>query len=327
LLAAFAALLPRTTEAVVVERVVAVVGEKAILLSDLRKRARPFLIRLYATVPDGPPRAAHESRILSQLIERMVDEVLESRAATRNDTTVSAAEIDKALRNIARAGGVSLSKLFKDIRRDTGMSEVEYRQEVRRQVLEGKLLNRMVQNQRVTKKELRDMYEKVVKQERKILLYTPAWVVLRVGEKPNAEVLKARTEFAGAIVKQLREGGDFTALAEQFSEDPSTARKGGSLGIRAVQGSPRAQSGKFKMLSKGLEGRVLGLEPGEVTEPFRYKDALVVMTIISRQTSRYTSYEAARQEMFERVRGEKLQAVKTKWLKDLRQRTHVDVRL
>jgi len=31
--------------------------------------------------------------------------------------------------------------------------------------------------------------------------------------------------------------------------------------------------------------------------------------------------------MFERVRGAKLQKVRGKWLKDLRRRTHVDVRL
>ncbi|MEQ9317600.1 MAG: hypothetical protein RIF41_00525, partial [Polyangiaceae bacterium] len=60
LLAVALGTLAPTSEAVVVERVVAVVGEKAILLSDLRRRARPFLVRLYAQIPSGPQRAAHD---------------------------------------------------------------------------------------------------------------------------------------------------------------------------------------------------------------------------------------------------------------------------
>jgi hypothetical protein len=63
-----------------------------------------------------------------------------------------------------------------------------------------------------------------------------------------------------------------------------------------------------------------------VSEPFRFKDALVIMHLKSRQPSRYNSLKASRVEMIERLRGEKLQKVKTRWLKDLRRRTHVDVR-
>src|SRR5690606_19924413 len=130
---------PARAEAVVVERIVAVVGEKAILLSDLRRRARPFLLQLYARVPEGPQRAAAESRIMSDLIERIVDEELEALAATRDAMRVTAEEVDKALQNIARASGMPLPQLLENIKADTGMTEVEYREEIRRQVLEGKL--------------------------------------------------------------------------------------------------------------------------------------------------------------------------------------------
>src|SRR5664280_2990320 len=44
--------------ATIVERVVAVVGERAILMSDLRERARPFLVRIHQELPAGAQRAA-----------------------------------------------------------------------------------------------------------------------------------------------------------------------------------------------------------------------------------------------------------------------------
>jgi peptidyl-prolyl cis-trans isomerase SurA len=328
ILAATVVLVPSIAGAIVVERVVAVVGEKAILLTDLRKRARPFLVRLYNAVPAGPQRAAHESRIMAQMIEVMVDEELEALIAARQATQVTSEEVDKALANIARASGVSLSELFESIRAETGMTEVEYREAIRRQVLEGKLLNRMIQNQRITEKDLEEMFNRVKMQEREILLFNPAWIVLRLGESPDAELLASRKAFAEDLVKRVREGGDFKDLAKRYSEDPDTAELGGDLGIRAPAGSPKASEGKgYKMVVEELEEKAMALEPGQVSDPFVFKDAVVIFTVLTRQPSRYTSFEASREEMFERVRGEKLQGIKKKWLRDLRRRTHVDVRL
>jgi peptidyl-prolyl cis-trans isomerase SurA len=316
-----------SAEAIVVERVVAVVGEKSVLLSELRKRARPFLVALYAKVPPGPQRAAHESKMMAQMMERMVDEELEAAVATRNGTQVTSAEIDKALTNIARASGMSMSELFANIKRDTGMSEIEYREEIRRQVLEGKLLNRMIQNQRITEKELTEMFERVKKQEREILLFNPAWIVIHVGNTPDAALLESRTRFAEDLVARARAGTDFAELAKQHSQEPGASSSGGDLGIRAPGASPKAATGKYKLLAEELEAKTLELEPGQISDPFRFKDAIVILKLISRQPSRYTSYDTARDELFERVRGEKLQRVKKKWLRDLRRRTHVDIRL
>jgi parvulin-like peptidyl-prolyl isomerase len=195
-------------------------------------------------------------------------------------------------------------------------------------VLEGKLLNRMIQNQRITEKDLEEMFNRVKMQEREILLFNPAWIVLRLGESPDAELLASRKAFAEDLVKRVREGGDFKDLAKRYSEDPDTAELGGDLGIRAPAGSPKASEGKgYKMVVEELEEKAMALEPGQVSDPFVFKDAVVIFTVLTRQPSRYTSFEASREEMFERVRGEKLQGIKKKWLRDLRRRTHVDVRL
>jgi peptidyl-prolyl cis-trans isomerase SurA len=314
-------------EAVVVERVVAVVGEKAILLSDLRKRARPFLVRLYTQVPAGPQRAAAESKVFSQLVERMVDDELELVAASRNNTRVTADEIDKALQRVAGASGMPLAKLFEEVERTTGMTEVEYRQDIRRQVLEGKLLNRFIQNARVTEFEVEEMFDRVQKQERGLLLYNPAWIVLRLGKAPTKAVIAEKKALAAQIVQQLKSGSDFATLAHEHSEDEDSKAAGGDLGIRVPSSSPRALEGKYRMLNRDLEVRIVQLDIAEVSEPFVYKDALVIMTIVSRQPSRYTALNPVAGEMMERVRSEKLQKVKEKWLRDLRRRTFVDVRL
>ncbi|MEM1032474.1 MAG: SurA N-terminal domain-containing protein [Myxococcota bacterium] len=319
---------PRVAEAVVVERVVAVVAEKAILLTDVRKRARPYLRRLYAQVPPGSPqRAGAESKIMKDMLEKMVDEELEQLVALRQNTTVTAAEVDAALRRVSRANNVPLSQLYEDVRRNSGMGEVEYRQEIRRQVLEGKLLNRFAQGLRVNKAEAMKMFADIRARERKILLYQPSWIVFRLAKDAAPEVVAGRRALARQVVADARAGVPFAELAANFSEDAATSQAGGDLGVRIPSLSPRAATGKFKLLAKELEDEALALDRGEVSDPFVFKEALVILTVTQRQPSRYVSFEAVKREMAERVRAEKLQRVKEKWLQDLRKRTFVDVRM
>jgi len=66
-----------SAQATIVERVVAVVGERPILLSDLRHRARPFLSRIYATGQSPAQIAANETQMFKELLNRMIDDRLE----------------------------------------------------------------------------------------------------------------------------------------------------------------------------------------------------------------------------------------------------------
>ena len=51
---------PEAADAAIVERVVAVIGERPILLSELRHRARPHLIAIAAQAPTPAQQAAAE---------------------------------------------------------------------------------------------------------------------------------------------------------------------------------------------------------------------------------------------------------------------------
>ena len=75
--------LAAASQVAIVERVVAVVGEQAVLLSELKERARPFVVRVEQQSPDGAQRAAATSQLYGQLVQRLVEEELEQKAANR----------------------------------------------------------------------------------------------------------------------------------------------------------------------------------------------------------------------------------------------------
>src|SRR5262245_45919822 len=161
----------RPSAATVIERVVAIVGERAILLSDLRDRARPFLVKVHQEMPNGAQRAAATSQLYKTLIERMVDEELDQRAANRTRTGVTAKQIDDASGRIAAQNGISVQRLVEEAARSR-LNERQYRNEVRRQVLEAKLLNLRLQGRiRVSDDDLKQAYRRLVLEERKRLRF------------------------------------------------------------------------------------------------------------------------------------------------------------
>ncbi len=314
--------------AVIVEKIVAVVGDRALLMTDLHTRARPFLTQLQARCPIGTPQCIPaENKIYQQLLERIVDEELEAQAAKRASIVVTAKDVDATLERIAQMNRMTQADLFADISRQSGMTDAEYRQEIRQQIVEGKLMQRIVQSQiRVTRQDVEAMFARLVERERHVLLYQAAWIVLPIAASGTAAAVDAKRREAAALVQLARNGSEFAALAREHSEDAKTREDGGDLGLRAPTGSPAALSGQQKLLAEPLEKVALGLGLGQVSEPFRFKDAIVIMRLSNRQPSRYSSFEAAQDELSQRVQTEKLEKAKQKWLKDLRRRTHVDVR-
>ncbi|WP_437761290.1 SurA N-terminal domain-containing protein [Sorangium sp. So ce281] len=327
-LVAAAAFASPLAHAVVSERIVAVVGDRAILLSDLRQRARPFLLQIQARVPPGAQQAAAESQVFRDLLQKMVDEELEGQAAEKANIRVSSEEIENAFRNIAAAEQMTVDELFRTARASSGLTEQEYRDEIRRQILEGKMLQLRVKGRvRITEQDVRSAFDRLVREERRRRDYHPAWIVLRVLPGSSAEAVEERRALAVALAERARGGEDFAALARQFSDDTATREEGGDLGVRAPQGTQAAVTGQREVMAPELEAALMAIEPGGVTGPMRAGDAFVVMKLLSRQPSRFTTLEAARPEVFQRLQAEIMTKAKQKWLDDLKRGTHVEVRL
>lgn len=306
----------RPAGATVIERVVAVVGERAILLSDLRQRARPFLLEIHSKAPTEAQRAAAESELFRQMLSRMIDDQLEAQAAAKHRIRVESEEIDRAIARLARVQGITPEQLIAEVLR-SGMTAQEYRSEIRRQLLEGKLLELRVKGQvRVTEEDMRILYDRLQRQERRTLAYSPQWIVVRIPTDADAAAVAERRALAERLAREARAGGDFAELARRYSDDAATRPRGGHLGPR--------QPGELEI---PIERVAASLEVGEVSAPFRFADAFVVMRIDQRDPSKLGSFEDARDLLAQRVYAEKLEKAKRRWLDNLKRGVHIDVRL
>jgi peptidyl-prolyl cis-trans isomerase SurA len=309
--------------ATIAERVVAVVGDHAILLSDMRQRARPFLLQIHQRAPSGAQQAAAESEMYKQLIERMVDERVEQQAAEKAHLTVTSDEIDAGLRNVAGQQSLTVEQLVEEAGK-TGLTPQEYRDEVRRQILEGKLLQLRVRGRvRVTDDDVRATYGKLVSAERQKLGYRLAWIVLRVHHDSTSSARAEREELAQRIAATARAGVDrngnaieFAELARSFSDDTPTRPLGGDLGNH-----------KPGELAQSIEDEEEKLEVGGVSPPFHIGEDWVIVKVVSRDHSQLPALDDAKDELLQRAYGEQMEKARKQWIDELRHATYVDVRL
>jgi peptidyl-prolyl cis-trans isomerase C len=123
------------------------------------------------------------------------------------------------------------------------------------------------------------------------------------GKKPLTEdQAKAKAE---ALVKQLRNGGDFAKLAQENSDDAATAQKGGELGVikKSATGVPAE-----------LRQVIFGLKAGEVSDPVRQPAGFY---IFKAENVRTIPFEEAAVSMAPAVRGAKVRAELDKVLKSV----------
>lgn len=126
-----------------VDRVVAVVHDDVILLSELRTRAKPFDKVIEAQTKPGPERAAVDAQMRRELLEKLIEEQLIEREARRLHLTTTPEEVDAAVGEVAKSQSMSVHQLF-FVARGAGLDEADYRHEIRRQIVERKVLTLQV---------------------------------------------------------------------------------------------------------------------------------------------------------------------------------------
>ena len=303
-------LTPVPAQAVIVDRVVAVVGDQSILLSELRLRAKPQLTLLAAETGGDPTRTAlAEPPILKSTLDRMIDERLLEQQAVRAHLTITPAQVDAAIENKAAALKISVAELLAAAAHQ-GFTEQGYRDEVRRQLIEGRLLQLYVSPRvRITETDERAAYAhlgKQIEEEAPVVLQ-----VLPLRVQPGTAV--AQQKLADHIVTRAAAGDDWCSLVAQYSAVPPN-------GCGDTGPQPSAK------IAPEARAELARMQPGDVSKPVRVgDDAIVIFRFAKRVT--LPAFEEIRPQLNEQATEEALLRQRDAWVRDLRRGVFIDVRL
>ena len=278
LAAAAAGALPRAASAEVIERVVAVGNDAAILLSALRRRAAPFLEGVLTGTSGELDRATRLKELYRRLLQQLVDEELVEQAARKMHTTVGAREVDQAIDNVRRQNNMSEEQFWQAVTAQ-GFTEKQYRSDVRKQLLRLKVINQRVRARvNITEDVIRDTYDDRVREARRSQRFRAAHVFSPLPEGASATAVAA----ALAAAREVHAG----LTADNF--DATAETTGGDLGW-LDQGD----------LPGELEEVLLGLDAGQISLPVRGPAGVHIFLLRERQKgdAAIPSYEDAKADI------------------------------
>jgi peptidyl-prolyl cis-trans isomerase SurA len=153
---------------ILIDRIIAVVEDRAIYRSEVLARARPYLVKMG---PDATKSPKAMRDLYRTLTERMVDELLVALVAKDLKLTASDEEVDRGIKQLATQVNTTPENLVVEAKRQ-GLMPEEFRDEIRRQVIEGKWIQIKVRPNvrppdKGTPEEKQDVYLTMLEAERK----------------------------------------------------------------------------------------------------------------------------------------------------------------
>lgn len=242
--------------------IAAIVNDSPISNYDLQQRMALFM------ATSGVKQSAEILKsIREQVLRQLETERLEFLEAQKNNVSVSAADVDKAIENIVSDNRLSLDQL-KNMLAQAGVDMATLRSQIATQIAWSKV----VQDQYGDRVHITPADVDAELARIKASANKPRF---RLGEifeavdapEQDAKVLKDMTD----LYNQIELGAPFTSVARQFSQNP-TAASGGDMGWVAQDQLPGE-------LAKALQA----MHAGEVSQPIRSTGGYYILLYRERQ--------------------------------------------
>ena len=290
----------------------AVVNGKEIKRDDVEKYYRTRVN------PEGPEPSQEESLSLklNVLDELINNEILIERAKKLN-LEASDGEVEDKFTEVKSP---YTEEEFQKRLKTGGLSTDDLKRDLRRQLSIQKLMNReVVAKIAITDSDINDFYRA---NQAQFNVAEPRYHIAQILVTPRKEQQirnrkndDATTEAEAQrkvkmLMDRLNSGADFSQLAMDYSEDVSTAATGGDLGYVPESGLNPPQ------VDPALKKAVLGLKPGQVSEPLVSKDGIHILKLITRESPglRGLSDPQVQQSIRDTLRNQKEQLLRVAYL-------------
>ena len=294
----------------VTDRVLAVVNNDAITLSELQEA-----IAVYRY--ENRDRSTESSdQLVQQFLTRMIDSRLQVQEAEREKIIIEEREIDEELAERIKQMNMKSKDEFEAALKAQGIPMSAIRKRIGDELRRGRIVSRKVRLRiSVTEDEVTQYLEaNRPKLETGLTYHARHILVLPETGAEDAAWENARIR-AEMLRTQLLKGTDFSELAKQYSRDAS-ARDGGDLGTL-----------KRGELAQDIETQILNLSPGQISTPYRSTLGYHIFKLESKETLDGENLARVRAQIREILFREKFDTRLDAWLKEIKQRAVIDVRL
>jgi peptidyl-prolyl cis-trans isomerase SurA len=239
-------------QAVLLDRVVAIINDEALTQFDVNEQKRIVLgqMRTQKVTPPAP------DILEKQLLERLITERVLMQVAKETGIRVDDTQVERTIARIAQDNKLSPDDFRKAVERE-GMLFTKYRDDVRNEIMVQRLRDREVEGRvSVSDAEVDHFLATQAAQAGGDVEYRLSHILVLVPEQASPDQIDVRLRRAEDALKQIRSGGDFGQVAAGFSDAPD-ALQGGNLGWRAPARLPTVFADPVRSLKPGEVSGVL----------------------------------------------------------------------
>ena len=306
--------LSTSLQAAVADRIVAVVNNEIITLSELNDAFEPHRGK-FETSYQGPDRerAMHEAKTV--LLKRMIDNLLIEQESRKSGIEVRDQEVTDAIDDMQKRRKISPGEFQKALERE-GITPDTYRKDIRNQIMRMKLIRRDIKSRvAVTDEEIGEYYSKHREdyEGKEYVRIKQILLTLPKGESPAIkERLRADAE---AIHERLTNGEPFDQLCAKYSTGPEAAT-GGDVGF--------IERG---IIHSEVEDVAFSLPLNKISGVIETSVGFHIIQVIDRRGAGLKAVEGVREEIREKIDLEKMGKKYGEWMEELRKKSHIDIKL
>ncbi|MEK6777994.1 MAG: peptidyl-prolyl cis-trans isomerase [bacterium] len=296
-----------SAHAVVLDRVVALVNDDVITLSELKS----LEISVLKSTVEKPGK--EESTVdRDSLLDDMIDKKIKLQKAEEINIKVSDEEVRSAIQQILSRNKITEEALKEKLHTE-GFTWDEYTKEIREQMILSSLVNQEVRSKIfIMPGDIEKYYQEHMDEfsmgEKKHLLS----IFLSVPEKAGEDEIQARNRLADELRQRALSGEPFRDIAVQYS-DGREAKEGGDLGYLSQDD-----------LRSEMSTAVAAMKPGDVSPVIRIGEGFVLLKVEDVHADSHTSFEEVKDKIQDELYQEKLKQRYDAWLKELKSKAFID---
>jgi peptidyl-prolyl cis-trans isomerase SurA len=307
-------LFPSSGSGEVVERIVALVNNELITLSELEEMGKPLLDQVRQTSSPAE-REERLKKARQEVLDHLIDSKLLEEEMKKKKIEVSDRDVDAAIQDILKTSNLSEDGLKKALARE-GMTFTAYRHKVRDELGKMRLVGREIKSKIIIEDdEVRKRYQENLEKYSEPLEVKIQQVFFPLGQDAPKDQVAAVQREALTILERARRGDDFSQLAKVYSHGPE-AGEGGVLGYF-----------KKQELVRELEEAAFKLKPGEISDLVKSPAGFHILKVLERKGGEPRPFA----EVQNRIRDEAMQEESEKkfnaWMKDLKSKAYIEIRL
>jgi len=297
----------------VVDRVVAVVNQEMITLSEVEKLVNPFQEQIIAE--DRLEKRERMQALFRQVLEKLIEEKLIDQEVKKSGIKIPSKEIEATLEEVKRRNTATQEELEKALAAD-GLTLETYKKQIEKVLQRKKLINWSVKVEtKIGEKELRDFYQKNLSRYRPNESYRPSHILFVVPKGATPEEVREIRKKCQAVLEKIIGGGDFGEMALLYSEDASNKNRG--------------DLGYFKRgeLVPAFEREALSLKVGEVSGIVRTDFGFHIIKLLDRKGAEPLPFEEVKEKVLADYYDSEMEKAFRQYLSTLKEKSVIEIKL